>query len=122
VKRRQCKDAARRGGGSALPPELEPPRGLVAYRFDVGGDAFAVLEFPMESVVPRRVTSNLTASERSVVELMLEGKTNLEIAEARRRALRTVANQVASIFRKLGIGSRSELYAFAARSRDPDPE
>lgn len=105
-----------------MPLEIEPPRGLVAHRFDIGSDAFAVFEFPLASVAPSPFEANLTESERSVMTLMLEGKTNLEIAAARRRALRTVANQVASIFRKLGIGSRYELYALAARGGRPSPK
>jgi DNA-binding NarL/FixJ family response regulator len=49
------------------------------------------------------------------VQLVLEGKSNAEIAHARGKSVRTVANRVASIVRKLGIGSRSELFALAAR-------
>lgn len=103
-------------------PELVPPRGLVAHRFDIGGDAFAVLEFPIADFGASRLASSLSGSERDVMRLMLEGKTNSEIARDRRRAVRTVANQVASIFKKLGIGSRCELYALAAQRAHQDVE
>jgi DNA-binding NarL/FixJ family response regulator len=55
------------------------------------------------------------------MQLVLEGKSNQEIAKSRRTAVRTVANQVASIFRKLGVGSRSELYAFVASGKKHGP-
>jgi DNA-binding NarL/FixJ family response regulator len=61
-----------------------------------------------------RFDAVLTRAERSVVALALEGKTNAEIARTRGRSERTIANQLACAFRKLGIGSRAEL---AARER-----
>jgi DNA-binding NarL/FixJ family response regulator len=96
--------------------DLIPPAGMVAHRFDIGSDAFAVLEFPLVDFATSRLASSLTESERDVMRLILEGKTNSEIALDRSRAMRTVANQVASIFRKLKIGSRCELYSLAART------
>ncbi|HZO17327.1 MAG TPA: LuxR C-terminal-related transcriptional regulator [Polyangiaceae bacterium] len=51
----------------------------------------------------------LSRAEREVALLIAEGLTNAEIAQRRRRSERTVANQIARIFEKLGIGSRSEL-------------
>ena len=40
---------------------------------------------------------------------VVAGRSNGEIAAARGRSVRTIANQVAAIFRKLGVGSRLEL-------------
>lgn len=51
----------------------------------------------------------LTAAEREVTALLLEGASNAEIAATRRTSERTVANQVASILRKLGVAGRSEV-------------
>lgn len=56
----------------------------------------------------------LTPAERAIVGAMLRGWSNAQIAQHRRRSDRTVANQVACAFRKLGIGSRTEFYARAA--------
>jgi DNA-binding NarL/FixJ family response regulator len=39
---------------------------------------------------------------------LIEGLSNSEIATARQTSVRTVANQVASILRKVGVRSRSE--------------
>ena len=51
----------------------------------------------------------LTPAEQEVARAVLRGETNLQIAIGRGRSPRTVANQLAGLFRKLGIGSRSEL-------------
>lgn len=53
----------------------------------------------------------LTPGERHVLALVLQGKTNQQVAKARGTSVRTVANQVASIFRKLNVQSRAELVA-----------
>lgn len=53
----------------------------------------------------------LSRSERQVVLALLGGASNREIARARGTSDRTVANQIQSIYRKLGVRSRSELGA-----------
>jgi DNA-binding NarL/FixJ family response regulator len=58
----------------------------------------------------------LSRSENAVATLLLTGASNAQIAAARAKSARTVANQIASIFRKLGVRSRGELAArFASR-------
>ena len=56
----------------------------------------------------------LTAAERQVVVGVLRGRSNAAIATARRTSCRTVANQLAAIYRKLGVSSRWELAARSA--------
>lgn len=51
----------------------------------------------------------LSEAERFVLQLVVAGKSNAEIAEARGTSARTVANQVASLLRKLGARSRYDL-------------
>ena len=53
----------------------------------------------------------LTITEREVLELVRLGMSNEAIAEARGRSPRTIANQVASLLRKTGRGSRRALTA-----------
>lgn len=53
--------------------------------------------------------SQLTAAERSVIELALAGLSNSEIAERRRSSARTIANQLAAVYKKLGVSGRREL-------------
>jgi DNA-binding NarL/FixJ family response regulator len=53
----------------------------------------------------------LSPAEREVAVLAAAGLTNLAIAKYRGKAVRTIANQMASILSKLGLGSRYELAA-----------
>ncbi len=69
-------------------------------------------------VEARGLDPRLTSAERQVVAGVLNGRTNAAIASARRTSRRTVANQLASIYRKLGVSSRWEL---AARTGHADP-
>lgn len=102
-------------GDAALPS----PRGLAVSRFDVDDDAFALLEWP-SSASPTPVV--LPSALRDVLDLVLAGHSNAEIAHRRGRSPRTVANQVAEIFRRLGVQSRLELLATLGRStRATDP-
>jgi DNA-binding CsgD family transcriptional regulator len=59
----------------------------------------------------------LTRSEHAVVRLALEGKTIEHSARARRVSVRTVANQLATAYKKLGISGRSALRAYAVREQ-----
>jgi DNA-binding NarL/FixJ family response regulator len=56
----------------------------------------------------RELPDVLSPAEREVVRGIVEGQTNTAIARGA-KSVRTVANQVASVFRKLGVGSRAEL-------------
>jgi DNA-binding CsgD family transcriptional regulator len=58
----------------------------------------------------------LTGAELEVAAALIEGASNQRIAGARGFSVRTVANQVASIFRKLGVRSRGELAAAGTRA------
>jgi DNA-binding NarL/FixJ family response regulator len=60
----------------------------------------------------------LTRAEISVASAACEGRSNGEIARRRGTSARTVANQLASIFRKLHVNSRSEL-AICCRRASP---
>ena len=69
-----------------------------------------------QSVVPRKVRAgverpNLSHRERQVLNLVCEGHTNAEIAEALFLAESTIKSHMASIFTKLGVHSRKEARA-----------
>ena len=51
----------------------------------------------------------ISKREREILELLISGKTNTEIAEALFIALPTVKNHVSSIYRKLNVKSRYQL-------------
>jgi DNA-binding CsgD family transcriptional regulator len=74
---------------------------------EFGGPSYFVISLASGRPLPYA----LSPAEREVVELVLAGLTNVEIASKRERSARTIANQLASIFRKLGVSSRFELTA-----------
>jgi DNA-binding CsgD family transcriptional regulator len=74
--------------------------------FCINGQQLLVISFPAETV---RDMSALSPAEKHVAQLILQGHSNTQIAAIRHTALRTTANQVASIFRKYGVNSRAEL-------------
>ena len=80
---------------------------LDAHRVRIGSEDFVVLSMP----AARIDVSGLSRAEFAVAERLLRGHSNARIARARKTSARTVANQVASIFRKLGVRSRRELLA-----------
>ena len=104
----------RRSSKRGPPPDVPPPRGLEAKRMTFLGDERLVLSFPLDAPV---VPATLTKAEQAVAVLVLEGRTDAEIAEVRGVSKRTVANQIASVFRKLNVSSRVEL---AARLREAE--
>jgi DNA-binding NarL/FixJ family response regulator len=55
------------------------------------------------------VLAALSRSEQLVALDAVSGLSNAAIASNRKRSVRTIANQLASIYRKLGITSRAEL-------------
>jgi DNA-binding CsgD family transcriptional regulator len=77
--------------------------GVNALCVDTGPDAETFL------------AARLTNAERQVAGLVLDGLSTAEIAERRRCAYRTVANQLASVYGKLGVSSRVELGAYVAK-------
>jgi DNA-binding CsgD family transcriptional regulator len=77
-------------------------------RFIARGEEHLVISFPL---VPAEISEALSQGELEVVLAVLGGKSNREIGAQRGTSERTVANQLASIYRKLGIGSRRELVA-----------
>lgn len=109
-------------GGPEL-PEVGRPAGLAAWRLDLGdGQEFALFELATPDGCAR--VTGVTPAERAVLGLAAAGLSNAQIAARRGVSPRTVANQLASAFRKLGVRSRLELEAWLARDdrrTGPDP-
>ncbi len=110
--------AGRRNGARARDNALDgqaetaaPPDGLEVAWLRIDGERLAVLSYPLAA--PPDLAA-LTPAEREVVQGLLAGRSNAEIARARGTSVRTVANQVGCIFQKLGLGSRRELASFAS--------
>lgn len=74
------------------------------------GSSVISVEVPGHSLRDR-----LSSSEWDVARLSIEGATHTDIARARGRSVRTIANQLAAVFGKLQISGRSELRAMAVR-------
>ena len=66
---------------------------------------------------PPSVGHDLTEREREVLELMVEGLNNREIAERLIISNSTVKNHVSNIFSKLGTSSRTQAVALAVENK-----
>lgn len=77
-------------------------------RFEHEGEQFAVLSFDQLAAA---LPGGLSEAEAMVALLVVAGRSNRDIARARGVTERTVANQLSSLYRKLGIRSRGELIA-----------
>jgi DNA-binding NarL/FixJ family response regulator len=88
------------------------PFGLRAARVTIGGEEVVIFSVPLARPA---LPHCLSAAEGEVAVALVEGLSNAEIAAARRTSTRTVANQVASLFRKLDVRSRSEAVAALGR-------
>lgn len=81
------------------------PRATLA-EYGVRGNGLLIGAYPL---LPADQVEILTEAEREVLAALLTGSTNRHIAQHRNCSEHTVANQVQSIFRKVGVHSRSEL-------------
>lgn len=112
----QCLGALGLSDGTAgLPLVL-----LMAARASVRGERFEARMSPLCSdgselqVVSLarpdfHLRSVLSGAEFEVIRQMLEGKSHEQISGTRKTSVRTIANQLASAYRKLGISGRLEL-------------
>jgi DNA-binding NarL/FixJ family response regulator len=98
--------ASYRAAKVAKAAELPPPAGLRVSAVELDDDQYLVLSFPAPAW---DLPECFTAAEREIVLGMLRGASNEAIARERCTSVRTVANQIASIFIKLRVSSRIEL-------------
>jgi DNA-binding NarL/FixJ family response regulator len=69
-----------------------------------------------ENTEPAKALSGLTTRERQVVQLLVEGKGNKDVALAMRLSVKTVEAHRSNINRKLAIRSTSDLVRYAVRN------
>lgn len=81
------------------------PPGLMLEPTEAALEGAVVLSFPVVAARPREP---LTRAENEVLAAVGRGLSNHEIARERGVAMRTIANQLAEVFRKLGVRSRLE--------------
>ena len=77
-------------------------------RLQLDGVEYLVVEWTPAQPVELRA---LTPAERQVADLVASGATNAVIAELRQTSVRTVANQIRAILRKLRVPSRVHIAA-----------
>jgi DNA-binding NarL/FixJ family response regulator len=80
-----------------------------AMTLDLGSERLIVLSFPAG---PPTFPERLTPAEREIADLIFAGCSNAQIARTRRRSIKTVTKQVATMFAKVGVTTRA---AFVAR-------
>jgi DNA-binding CsgD family transcriptional regulator len=73
----------------------------------------------LERAAPGRLSGALTRTERNVAALVAQGRRNKQIGQALFMSVATVEAHLTRIYRKLGIGSRSELTRLVAEGRVP---
>jgi len=78
------------------------------HEIDFAGARYTVICVPWPGAEPVA----LTAAETAVARLAAAGLSNAEIGRRRGSTPRTVANQMAAVLRKLGLGSRHQLAAW----------
>jgi DNA-binding CsgD family transcriptional regulator len=82
-------------------------------RLGAANGEYAVISYPLRR--PGQL-AKLTAAELAVSEGVLEGLSMRQLAQRRQVSERTIGNQLASIYRKLGVASRHELLALLSGS------
>lgn len=98
------------------PSSLPPPLASEARTIVVDGQPFLVISHPAPGyVIPPE--PSLTSSEREVLLALAGGQASRAIARLRGVSVRTVENQIANIYGKLGVRSRSELVALLSSPR-----
>lgn len=90
-------------------------RGVEVFEVRAAGEDLVVISMPIE--LGTGPAPGLTRAELEVANDVLAGDSSAVIARRRGRSPRTIANQLASIYRKLGVSSRAEL---AVRLLDKD--
>jgi DNA-binding NarL/FixJ family response regulator len=64
-----------------------------------------------------RTTFHLTYRQQQIVDLVLDGASNRQIAERLGLSEQTIKNQLTTIYEKLGISNRLQLAMLAVRER-----
>jgi predicted ATPase/DNA-binding CsgD family transcriptional regulator len=122
------------GTESSLTDVIDFARGLAIVRAELSEEAFAVAwadgqamsleqamayalesEWAQPSESPLEPSARLSKREIEVVRLLVDGKSNQEIAEALFISHHTAGNHVAHIMNKLGLDSRTAVAAWAVR-------
>lgn len=100
--------------GSEDAPEGGP--GGVSF-IRLGEVELAVVSYPIDATRLGSLVGSLTDAEQDVLAHILRGEPASAIAAARGTSVPTVKKQISSLFRRLGVTSRSEIAALFGRER-----
>jgi DNA-binding NarL/FixJ family response regulator len=98
------------------------PTGLIGVRnavFERVTGVSAGVELAVARVAPTMTSPHLSDAERAVVMAVQGGLRTAAIARERGTSPRTVAHQLANVYRKLGISSRREVLALPTNTATP---
>jgi DNA-binding CsgD family transcriptional regulator len=69
---------------------------------------------PADAAATRLPPAGLSRVERALVEGLLRGRRNADLARERGTSRHTIANQLSILYRRLGVGSRAEVVALVS--------
>jgi DNA-binding CsgD family transcriptional regulator len=87
-------------------------------RITHGGRTYSIIAVPRPE---KRLSQLVSPAEFAVLGLLVEGMSHAEMAVVRHTSVRTIANQLASAFHKLGVSGRSELLCQLVAENSPFP-
>ena len=93
--------------------------GPTSARYDVPLESGEIGVLAVDASPRGAVTESLSAAELEVAGHVVRGLSNEQIAQTRGVSLHTVANQLRSIYEKLGITNRSQLAHAMTRGAEP---
>ncbi len=118
-----------KGGSSRVPPllvlALHALRGRVdrvELRIERSRAAGGELQVVSSARLDLHLADKLTGSELAVIGPLIEGHSHAEIARQRRTSIRTVANQIASAYKKLRVSGRMDLLCYLVTRLDTSAE
>ena len=117
-----CLLALRESARGCLPKGSTPERLIAALQAVAAGEVWTgpgLASYWMHSIRPPDSDSNnrITARELEVIELVVSGLSNREVAQQLELSEQTVKNHTARIMDKLGVRNRVELVLYAIRER-----
>jgi len=117
-----CLLALRESARGCLPKGSTPERLIAALQAVAAGEVWTgpgLASYWMHSIRPPDPDSNnrITARELEVIELVVSGLSNREVAQQLELSEQTVKNYTARIMDKLGVRNRVELVLYAIRER-----
>jgi DNA-binding NarL/FixJ family response regulator len=89
---------------AANAPRGKAPLGFIAPVYQNDVRAWVVSAWRPDLDLPK----SLSSAEQVVLRLLLEGRGHYEISRLRGTSTRTVANQLSTVFRKLGVSGRAQ--------------